>query len=194
ASNPGQFENDSDALWQRGHVPETVVSYGRVGINTDAPDEALVVCGNVKVMGTVMHPSDSRAKQNIQEVDTTEQLRRIAQMRLVEYDYKPEFASVMGINNTHETGIIAQEVKELLPTAVKEVGDITCENGEKVDNFLMVDKDQIFMENVGAVKQLCKLTNNLEIRIEELEVWNRKLAKLKRISSLKSTVNEKSTF
>nr|XP_048703820.1 myelin regulatory factor-like protein [Caretta caretta] len=194
ASNPGQFENDSDVLWQRGHVPETIVCHGRVGINTDAPDEALVVCGNVKVMGTVMHPSDSRAKQNIQEVDTTEQLRRIAQMRLVEYDYRPEFASVMGINNTHETGIIAQEVKELLPTAVKEVGVITCENGEKVENFLMIDKDQIFMENVGAVKQLCKLTNNLEIRIEELEVWNRKLAKLKRMSSLKSTVSEKSTF
>ncbi|KAK1340920.1 hypothetical protein QTO34_017318 [Cnephaeus nilssonii] len=70
ASNPGQFENDSDALWQRGQVPESVVCHGRVGINTDAPDEALVVCGNMKVMGTVMHPSDSRAKQNIQEVST----------------------------------------------------------------------------------------------------------------------------
>ncbi|EPQ01752.1 Myelin protein regulatory factor [Myotis brandtii] len=68
ASNPGQFENDSDALWQRGQVPEAVVCHGRVGINTDAPDEALVVCGNMKVMGTIMHPSDSRAKQNIQEV------------------------------------------------------------------------------------------------------------------------------
>ncbi|XP_068791586.1 myelin regulatory factor-like protein isoform X2 [Struthio camelus] len=193
ASNPGQFENDSDVLWQRGHVPETVVYHGRVGINTDAPDEALVVCGNAKVMGRVMHPSDSRAKQNIREVDTNEQLRRITQMKLVEYDYKPEFASVMGISNTHETGIIAQEVKELLPQAVTEVGDVACNDGEKIENFLMVDKDQIFMENVGAVKQLCKLTNNLEIRIEELEQWNRKLTKLKRLSSLKSTVSEKST-
>ncbi|KAM6290358.1 myelin regulatory factor-like protein [Porphyrio hochstetteri] len=192
ASNPGQFENDSDVLWQRGHVPETIVYHGRVGINTDAPDEALVVCGNAKVMGRVMHPSDSRAKQNIREVDTNEQLRRITQMRLVEYDYKPEFASVMGIENTHETGIIAQEVKELLPQAVREVGEVACNDGEKIENFLMVDKDQIFMENVGAVKQLCKLTNNLEVRIEELEQWNRKLAKLKRMSSLKSTVSEDS--
>ncbi|XP_010135151.1 PREDICTED: myelin regulatory factor-like protein [Buceros rhinoceros silvestris] len=192
ASNPGQFENDSDVLWQRGHVPETIVYHGRVGINTDAPDEALVVCGNAKVMGRVMHPSDSRAKQNIREVDTNEQLRRITQMRLVEYDYKPEFASVMGIKNTHETGIIAQEVKELLPQAVREVGDVACNDGEKIENFLMVDKDQIFMENVGAVKQLCKLTNNLEVRIEELEQWNRKLARLKRMSSLKSTVSEES--
>ncbi|XP_053575191.1 LOW QUALITY PROTEIN: myelin regulatory factor-like protein [Bombina bombina] len=192
ASNPGQFENDNDVLWQRGHVPETVVSHGRVGINTDTPDEALVVCGNVKVMGTVMHPSDSRAKRNIQEVDTKEQLRRIAQMRLVEYDYKPEFATVMGIDSIHETGIIAQEVKRVIPRAVKEVGNVRCGNGDTIENFLMVDKDQIFMENVGAVKQLCKLTNNLEMRIEELEVWNDKLDKLKKISNLKSARREKS--
>ncbi|XP_008934750.1 PREDICTED: myelin regulatory factor-like protein, partial [Merops nubicus] len=192
ASNPGQFENDSEVLWQRGHVPEATVYHGRVGINTDAPDEALVVCGNAKVMGRVMHPSDSRAKQNIREVDTNEQLRRITQMRLVEYDYKPEFASVMGIKNTHETGIIAQEVKELLPQAVREAGDVACNDGEKIENFLMVDKDQIFMENVGAVKQLCKLTNNLEVRIEELEQWNKKLARLKRMSSLKSTISGES--
>ncbi|KAM4676033.1 myelin regulatory factor-like protein [Discoglossus pictus] len=191
ASNPGQFENDNDVLWQRGHVPETIVSHGRVGINTDTPDEALVVCGNVKVMGTVMHPSDSRAKRNIQEVDTMQQLRKIAQMRLVEYDYKPEFATVMGIDSVHETGIIAQEVRNVFPQAVKEAGNVTCENGETIENFLMVDKDQIFMENVGAVKQLCKLTNNLETRIEELEVWNNKLSKLKKINSLKSTTTER---
>lgn len=68
ASNPGQFENDSDALWHRGQVPDSVIWHGRVGINTDAPDEALVVCGNMKVTGTVMHPSDARVKENIQEV------------------------------------------------------------------------------------------------------------------------------
>ncbi|XP_078006471.1 myelin regulatory factor-like protein [Phascolarctos cinereus] len=190
ASNPGQFENDSDVLWQRGHIPESVICHGRVGINTDAPDEALVVCGNMKVMGTVMHPSDSRVKQNIQEVDTNEQLRRINRMRIVEYDYKPEFASAMGINNIHQAaGMIAQEVQEILPRAVREADDITCENGEKLEDFLMIDKDQIFMENIGAVKQLCKLTNNLEERIEELEIWSKKLARLKRLSSMNSTAS-----
>lgn len=39
------------------------------------------------------------------------------------------------------------------------------------------------MENVGAVQQLSKLTDNLETRIQELEVWNRRLAKLKSLSS-----------
>ncbi|XP_028255701.1 myelin regulatory factor-like protein isoform X2 [Parambassis ranga] len=188
ASNPGQFETEGDALWQRGAVQEAVVCQGRVGINTDSPDEALVVCGNAKVMGAVMQPSDRRAKENIQEVDSEQQLKRITQMRIVEFDYKPEFAASMGIDHTHQTGVIAQEVKELLPSAVKEVGDITCSDGETIPSFLMVDKEQIFMENIGAVQQLSKLTGNLESRIEELEVWNQRLAKLKSLTgSLRST-------
>ena len=49
------------------------------------------------------------------------------------------------------------------------------------------------MENVGAVKELCKLTDNLEVRIDELEKMNTKLSKLKRFDSLKSSVSSKST-
>lgn len=46
------------------------------------------------------------------------------------------------------------------------------------------------MENVGAVKQLCKLTNSLEERIEELEIWNKNLVRLKHLrSSWKSSVS-----
>lgn len=37
-------------------------------------------------------------------------------------------------------GVIAQEVKELLPSAVREVGDVVCSDGEKIQNLLMVDK------------------------------------------------------
>ena len=32
--------------------------------------------------------------------------------------------------------MIAQEVQEILPRAVREVGDVTCENGETLENFL----------------------------------------------------------
>uniref|UniRef100_A0A8C0Q8X9 Myelin regulatory factor n=1 Tax=Canis lupus familiaris TaxID=9615 RepID=A0A8C0Q8X9_CANLF len=188
ASNPGQFESDSDVLWQRAQVPDTVFHHGRVGINTDRPDEALVVHGNVKVMGSLMHPSDLRAKEHVQEVDTTEQLKRISRMRLVHYRYKPEFAATAGIEATApETGVIAQEVKEILPEAVKDTGDMVFANGQTVENFLVVNKERIFMENVGAVKELCKLTDNLETRIDELERWSHRLAKLRRLDSLKST-------
>lgn len=189
ASNPGQFESDNEVLWQRGQVPDSVYHHGRVGINMDRPDEALVIHGNLKVMGSLVHPSDIRAKENVQEVDTTDNLKRISQMRLVHYQYKPEFAASVGIENTADTGVIAQEVQKILPEAVKEGGDVMCSNGETIPNLLVVNKDRIFMENVGAVKELCKLTDNLETRIDELERWSRKLAKLRRLDSMKSTVS-----
>ncbi|XP_061773168.1 myelin regulatory factor isoform X6 [Nerophis ophidion] len=189
ASNPGQFESDNEVLWQRGQLPDSVYHHGRVGVNTDRPDEALVVHGNVKIMGSLVHPSDIRAKENVQEVDTTDNLKRISQMRLVHYQYKPEFAATVGIETTAETGVIAQEVQQILPEAVKEGGDVVCANGETIPNLLVVNKERIFMENVGAVKELCKLTDNLETRIDELERWSRKLAKLRRFDSMKSTVS-----
>ncbi|MEQ2265116.1 hypothetical protein XENORESO_002480, partial [Xenotaenia resolanae] len=149
-------------------------------------------------------------------VDTTDNLKRISQMRLVHYQYKPEFAATVGIENTAETGngfmnhlyfyksnflvlcVICAcalfidkscEVQQILPEAVKEGGDVVCANGETIPNLLVVNKERIFMENVGAVKELCKLTDNLETRIDELERWSRKLAKLRRLDSMKSTVS-----
>lgn len=54
--------------------------------------------------------------------------------------------------------------------------------------FAVFPQEQIFMENVGAVQQLSKLTDNLQTRITDLEVWNQRLAKLKSLSgSLRSS-------
>ncbi|XP_068082785.1 myelin regulatory factor [Anabrus simplex] len=190
ASNPGQFESDVELCWQKGHTAESIFHAGRVGINTDRPDEALVVHGNLKVTGHIMQPSDRRAKETIQECDTREQLRNVQQLRVVRYRYAPEFALHAGLSDPcimADTGVIAQEVQQILPEAVRAAGDIVLPNGQRIENFLVVNKERIFMENVGAVKELCKVTDNLETRIDELERMNRKLVKLKRIDSLKST-------
>lgn len=42
----------------------------------------------------------------LSQVDTTEQLKRISRMRLVHYNYKPEFAATVGIESTSETGTV----------------------------------------------------------------------------------------
>jgi hypothetical protein len=39
-----------------------------------------------------------------------------------------------------DTGIIAQEVQKIIPEAVKETGDIELPNGQKITNFLVVNK------------------------------------------------------
>ncbi|GAB6021651.1 hypothetical protein CHUAL_004235 [Chamberlinius hualienensis] len=196
ASNPGQFESEVELSWQKGLTAESVYHSGRVGINTERPDESLVVHGNVKVTGHIAQPSDVRAKEDIQELDTKEQLRNLQQLRIVRYQYREEFAKHAGLqkDERHDTGVIAQEVQKVLPDAVKESGDIVLPSGQRIDNFLVVNKDRIFMENIGAVKELCKVTDNLENRIDELERMNNKLAKLRRIDSLKSTSSGTSTI
>ena len=68
ASNPGQFDNEVDVMWQKGHTGESVYHVGRVGINTDHPEEALTVHGNMRLTGHLLQPSDMRAKENVQEV------------------------------------------------------------------------------------------------------------------------------
>lgn len=45
------------------------------------------------------------------------------------------------------------------------------------------------MENVGAVKELCKLTGNFSDRIDELERWNKKLTKRGFNASFRSTLS-----
>ena len=68
ASNPGQFESDVELCWQKGHTSESIYHAGKVGINTDRPDESLVVHGNLKVTGHIVQPSDLRAKLQVEEV------------------------------------------------------------------------------------------------------------------------------
>jgi hypothetical protein len=194
ASNPGQFENDLELSWQKGSSPESIYHAGRVGINTDRPDEPLVVHGNVKVTGHIIQPSDERAKSGITELDTKEQLRNVASMRIVKYNFKSEFAGSAGLegDNVKGTGVLAQEVQKIIPDAVKTAGDVHLTNGEKIENFLVVNNDRIFMENVGAVKELCKVTDNLETRIDELERMNNRLRKINRFDSIKSVVSSSS--
>ncbi|XP_050718527.1 myelin regulatory factor-like protein isoform X2 [Eriocheir sinensis] len=195
ASNPGQFESDVEYTFQRGSYPESIYHMGRVGINTDRPDEALVIHGNLKITGQLLQPSDRRAKKDFAEVDTKEQLKNVQSLRVVKYAYREEFAEQAGMNSDaiYDTGVIAQEVKEVIPDAVKTTGDVTLSNGEKIENFLLVNKERIFMENVGAVKELCKVTGNLENRIGELEIMNKKISQLRRFESFKSTSSSIST-
>lgn len=194
ASNPGQFESDVELCWQRGMSADSIYHAGKVGINTDRPDEALVIHGNLKVTGHIVQPSDVRLKRDIQECNSKEQLRNLQQLRVVRYKYDPSFSQHCGLDMDSDIGIIAQELQSILPEAVMPAGDITLPNGTKIDNFLVVNKERILMESVGAVKELCKVTDNLENRIDELERINRRLVKLKRFDSMKSVNSTLSTM
>ena len=68
ASNPGQFENEMDLAWSRSQQVDSIYHMGRVGINTERPEEALSVHGNIRMTGQLLKQSDKRVKQDIEEV------------------------------------------------------------------------------------------------------------------------------
>ena len=48
ASNPGQFETESNIHWVRGESLNSIFHNGPVGINVDCPEDALCVRGNIR--------------------------------------------------------------------------------------------------------------------------------------------------
>ncbi|CAG0886836.1 unnamed protein product [Cyprideis torosa] len=180
ASNPGQFEADPDLMWQRGM--DSIFHMGRVGVNTDRVDESLCVNGNVRVTGSILQPSDRRIKTAVEEIDPRRQLETVQRLRVVQFQYSPEVAKALGLSEPNDTGIIAQELLNVLPEAVQKAGEFSFlssptdpsrpdgENELKsIPDFLVVNKDRIFMENVGAVKELARITGSLERRVGRLE-------------------------
>lgn len=101
------------------------------------------------------------------KIDTSQNLENISRLKLYSYNYKPEFGQLNGVQS--DVGVLAQELKEVIPEAVIETGDVVLPNGDEVKNFLHVDKNRVYMECVGAVIELEKKTEHMDIRIDKLE-------------------------
>ena len=58
------------------------------------------------------------------QLDPKEMRKNIEKLRMYNYNYTPEFVKYAGLPECDqvETGVIAQEVQEVLPDAVKETG------------------------------------------------------------------------
>lgn len=172
ASNPGHFEQESPApIWSKGQSSKSLYHIGFVGINTAAPTEALSVAGNIKVTGTILQPSDKRVKTDISPVDTAQQLANIQRLPLYTYQLRPEWAASVNLAGAPtQCGVLAQELQQVLPTAVRaEAGSRTLADGSIIDNLLTVDKERLHMETLGAVKALASKTERLEQMVAQQE-------------------------
>jgi len=194
ASNPGLFEPEQDVSWSKHPNSETVYHLGKVAVGTDQSSEALTVQGNIQVAGEILHPSDRRIKQNIAVVDPKKQLENVQKIQVVEYQYKPEYLAKFSDEERarmkkKQTGVIAQDLRIVLPDAVESAGDVVLNSGSEINNMLIVNKDRLFLENIGAVRELSKVTDNLGHRIEELESHTVKMSRLTRFGSVKSSAS-----
>ena len=103
--------------------------------------------GNVTA-GAYFHSSDERLKDNIQTISG---LELISQLRGVSYDWKS--------SGKASAGVIAQEVEEVMPSAVQ----------TDADGMKSVEYDQLIAPLIEAVKELKAQNEALEARIKELE-------------------------
>ena len=97
--------------------------------------------------------SDERLKKNI--VDASSQLDTIKNIKVREFDWKK--------NDFHEVGVIAQEIKTLVPNAVQEGGD------DVTKHPFGVDYGKIVPYLIKAIQEQQTLIESLTARIETLE-------------------------
>lgn len=97
-SNPAQYADKSPATQETSHT-----FHGNVGINTTTPQEALTVVGNIQLTGDIMRRSDARVKEEVKEVDTSQQLENISKVRLYNYKMKENWRDTVG-GPSEETG------------------------------------------------------------------------------------------
>ena len=115
------------------------------------------------------YASDRRLKTNIQSIDNA--LDKVSRIRGVEFDWVDDITSEYDFHpqQMHETGVIAQEIQEVIPDAVVESpmnGNYTAKCGTD-HKFLTVDKEKIVPLLIEAVKELKAEVDALKSQIEE---------------------------
>lgn len=176
ASNPGHFDNDCDYMWLKSSTgSDAIYHHGKVGINTEKPEEALTVNGHIQLTGQLLQLSDVRLKRNVTRADPAHMLENISKLQLYEYQLACGDQSSQGghlgggAQSRREIGVLAQELSVVIPDAVQQTdSSMTLPDGTTVPKVLVVSKERVFMETVGAVQELAKSMSLLERRIAEI--------------------------
>lgn len=117
----------------------TVSNEIAIGADAEGQGNNTVMLGNASTTnlycyGGLSSPSDIKLKENVEDLPYG--LDDVAQMRPVEYDLKSD--------GRHDIGFIAQEMQEVVPDVVKEMGDGT----------LSIEYAKLVPVLVNAIKEL----------------------------------------
>ena len=127
--------------------------------------------GGVYATGNITaYASDARLKTNIKPIENA--LEKLNKIRGVEYDWVDNITSEYDFHpaSMHETGVIAQEIQEVIPDAVTEApmnGNYTAKCGTD-HKFLTVQKDKIVPLLIEAVKEQQKEIDELKSLVKQL--------------------------
>ena len=129
------------------------VQMGSLGIGTAASGTAGEIRATDNITG--YYSSDSRLKENITNIPNA--LDRVSKLKGVRFDWCEEYIKERGGEDgyfikKHDTGLIAQDVLQVLPEVVR----------EKKDGYLGVQYDKLVGLLVEAIKELRKEVNELK--------------------------------
>jgi len=114
------------------------------------------------------YASDERLKTNIKPIENA--LDKVGKIRGVTYDWVDDITSEYDFHPStmHETGVLAQEIQEVIPDAVTEApmnSNYTAKNGTDHE-FLTVQKDKIVPLLIEAIKELKSEVDDLKAQLE----------------------------
>lgn len=154
-----------DSVKSTGPNQFIIRAQGGVGIGTNSPTEQLHVIGNILASGCVMAsnlacPSDERLKEDIRTMDHA--LERVGKLRGVEYQWNDAAKQTRNLPEGQQVGLLAQEVREVVPQAVI----------ERSDGFLAVDYARLVPLLIEGMKEQQK---QIEMQQDQIEQLQRKL-------------------
>jgi hypothetical protein len=161
------------AQWTYSSNNTNVYHMGRVGIGTTNPEYQLDVRGFIFTSAggytqtgseNWVVQSDRRIKENIVKASYEKCLDNVKKIELYNFNFKD---NCVNTNDKNQLGFIAQEVQQVYPKAV-EVGRMTLDNNQEINDLLTLNTTQIKYTLYGAVKNLIERVENIESRVEQL--------------------------
>jgi hypothetical protein len=146
---------------------------GSVGIGTTSPEYSLDVRGFIFTSAggytqtgseNWVVQSDRRIKENIVKASYEKCLDNVKKIELYNFNFKD---NCVNTNDKNQLGFIAQEVQQVYPKAV-EVGRMTLDNNQGINDLLTLNTTQIKYTLYGAVKNLIERVENIESRVEQI--------------------------
>lgn len=139
-----------------------------VGIGTQTPNEKLYVDGNICATGFIGPCSDLRYKKNIENIDNAVGI--VSRLRGVRFDWRVKEFSDKHFSDARQVGLIAQEVREVVPEVVSQGSD----------GYYSVDYSRLTPILIEALKEQqrtieslqSELNENIELRAEVRDLRN----------------------
>ena len=149
----GSLEIVADDITDNSEDGKLVVNLMTNGSSSNA----LTLTKTSLLVEELVETSDRRVKENFKSANLEESYDKIMQLNLVDYNFIHDEEK-----KTHR-GLIAQELKEIIPNAVH------IEERDEIHDFHSVSTKELVGFMIGALQHMNKKYNDLEEKYNELE-------------------------